>query len=239
MAISSLAVTPRTGARAGRRAAGGRVSPRSQDPMVVSVAPSLIWAVNGLSPFVRRYSASSAANTSFGICMSREYQFWHSHQGGSCQDWHSAMPRTFGPLLEEMIKTAGFPDVKSFAKRVSHSQPNMHRIVRGTRRPPLDQVEAWAEALRLTGDRRTAFVDEAHLDHASEHVRSLVACLQADAAQSRAQRRLATTSTPADEVHAAIQRTARRIEDATKPKAKDNPQDQEADIGRGTGHKRR
>lgn len=86
----------------------------------------------------------------------------------------------------------------------------MHRIVRGQRRPPLDQIEAWATALRLEGDRREAFIDEAHLDHATERVRTMVMCLQTDLGQMRAQRRTAADSAETP-VYVAAQRPRRYV----------------------------
>lgn len=59
------------------------------------------------------------------------------------------MPITaFGDFLCQQLSQRGWSQ-RRFAALVGVNQAQLGRIVRGERRPPLDRMQAWAEALAL------------------------------------------------------------------------------------------
>lgn len=61
----------------------------------------------------------------------------------------------------------------------------LSKVLSGHKPPPLDRVEAWAEALHLTGPDRATFIEDAHLEHATPLVQALVDRLRAEPASGR------------------------------------------------------
>ena len=97
------------------------------------------------------------------------------------------MPTDFGTLLAKAIKDAGL-SANQFAGLVAFDQPSLVKTIKGTRKPPAELIEPWADALGLRGADRQAFVEAGHLTHASEQVRALVDRLRAELADRPARR---------------------------------------------------
>jgi len=78
---------------------------------------------------------------------------------------------TFGDQLAQHVKRQGLT-MAQFAAQVGVAASTLSRIRAGTRRPNLQQVEAWADALRLGKSERTAFTDLALLTRAPRELRA-------------------------------------------------------------------
>lgn len=91
------------------------------------------------------------------------------------------MATPFGTVLAAAINEAGL-SANRFAQLVGFGQPNLVKVLKGNRKPPLDLVDGWAEALHLRADERTQFIELAHLAHATPVVQALVNRLRAELA---------------------------------------------------------
>jgi transcriptional regulator with XRE-family HTH domain len=79
----------------------------------------------------------------------------------------------FGFLLERHRKRRRW-SLEAFGSRVGHDHSVISRVESGARRPPLHEVDAWADALGLENTERTAFRVEATLAHIPDSVRQEV-----------------------------------------------------------------
>ncbi len=77
---------------------------------------------------------------------------------------------TFSEVFERALDKAQFKQL-TFARKVGTSQGFLSSIIRGTRTPPLDRLDKWADALGLKGDERAEFVRLANLAHCPELIR--------------------------------------------------------------------
>lgn len=108
-----------------------------------------------------------------------------------------AKPRTllawgrldFYDVFISSLKNSGLSNT-AFAAKAGASKQHVNDMLKKRRTPPLDRLEAWADALSLTGEERAAFIRLAYLAHAPEQVRRLVEQLEADLAQAREQHAL-------------------------------------------------
>jgi transcriptional regulator with XRE-family HTH domain len=87
-----------------------------------------------------------------------------------------------------------------FASRVKRTHGFISRIESGARRPPLEDMDTWADALRLSNANRIAFRVEAALAHLPDGVRGEVrAYLMAEGVrEQRARRRKPRSEPPPD-----------------------------------------
>jgi hypothetical protein len=106
------------------------------------------------------------------------------------------MALAFAQYLRERID-ARFPSLRAFV-RVAESDRSedaavayLSKVLKGRKPPPLERIEAWAEALALHGSERERFIEDAHLVHATPLVRELVDRLRGDPV-----RQAASPSTP-------------------------------------------
>jgi transcriptional regulator with XRE-family HTH domain len=74
---------------------------------------------------------------------------------------------------------------RSFAKKAGISGGYPAHFVSGERPPPIDKLDAMADALELEGEEREQFIESAHLAHATEEVRALVGRLRAELEDTR------------------------------------------------------
>lgn len=93
------------------------------------------------------------------------------------------MPAQFGPYLQSLI-AARFESRREFIRA---SDPTFDedtasgyvaKVVSGKRSAPLERIDAWANALALSGDERETFLRLAYLSHAPERVRQMMADLE-------------------------------------------------------------
>lgn len=96
----------------------------------------------------------------------------------------------FADFLRQRILTR-YASLRAFV-RAAESQRSedvavayLSKVLRGRKPPPLDRIEAWAEALALTGAERETFIEDAHLAHATPVVQALVERLRADTTEVR------------------------------------------------------
>lgn len=89
-----------------------------------------------------------------------------------------AMARSFGSLLKAHIDYIGISQ-REFAKRIGAKQPTVNAIINGTRTPPLDEIDSWADQLGLKGVEREDFLETACLEHCPEPIRQAYAKLKA------------------------------------------------------------
>src|SRR5687768_15063845 len=73
-------------------------------------------------------------------------------------------------VLGHLIAERGMTQ-SSFARAVGLSRKTINNFVRGNVVIPLRHVEAFADALRLTGTEREVFITEVHLTHATPRIR--------------------------------------------------------------------
>lgn len=100
----------------------------------------------------------------------------------------------FGKLLDALIKercgsiAAFVASIEASGVSTHHSQ--ISRIINGSdpvRRPPLDQLDAWCDALRLSAKEARSFRFEAELCHCPD---SIVEWIRAQAAREERQKRI-------------------------------------------------
>ena len=104
------------------------------------------------------------------------------------------MPSPFGALLVEIYSGLGLSQT-ACAELLQMSQPNLSKCIAGHPRvpgPPLDRLEAWADALGLPekSEIRERFKRLGQLAHAPPYVRDLVEGLESDLAKARQQHAL-------------------------------------------------
>ncbi len=79
-----------------------------------------------------------------------------------------ARPQTpFGDYLDQLLKKRGL-SVRAFAARVGSQAGSVSIAKRKTMNP--NRMEAWADALELTGEEREHFYDLATLTHAPAYL---------------------------------------------------------------------
>ena len=88
-----------------------------------------------------------------------------------------AEPSAFGAFLVELLARCGQRQA-DFARLVGKAPGVVQFIRLGRRRPPLAQVERWADALVLRGEDRRRFLELAQLEHCPPEIRRLVASLR-------------------------------------------------------------
>ena len=76
----------------------------------------------------------------------------------------------FGRLLRSALENRGWTQ-RGAAGHLGVSHGFLNLLMSGKRTPPIDQVDAWASALRLAGEQRRRFSDLAALAHLPEAVR--------------------------------------------------------------------
>lgn len=97
---------------------------------------------------------------------------------------------TFGEILKQSLARSGLSQ-EGFARAVGAVGPHVNLIIKGKRTPPLDRLDAWADALGLSPEERRTFKFLAGLAHIPDQgVRDLVAdelaTLRAEVAALRA-----------------------------------------------------
>lgn len=96
----------------------------------------------------------------------------------------------FPELLAAQLKRSGLT-LREFGARVGLSHTSIRKFRNGKLRPPLDQVDRWADAFGLSGDERAQFLLSAQMAHCPAPLVDLVADLQrrlADCQQREAKR---------------------------------------------------
>lgn len=79
----------------------------------------------------------------------------------------------FSDAFSAAIAGAGFSQNRA-GPALGCTGPFVNQVIRRKAKPPLDQIERWADALHLEGDARAEFIRLAYLAHAPEQVRQLV-----------------------------------------------------------------
>lgn len=64
----------------------------------------------------------------------------------------------FGKMLDRAIAGAGFKSLSAFARAVGSTPTTISKCIRAERRPPLDDLEKWADGLRLKDAGRSEFL---------------------------------------------------------------------------------
>jgi hypothetical protein len=59
-------------------------------------------------------------------------------------------------------------------KAVGRTQSGVTQVVLGKVKPPLDDLDLWANALRLAGSEREKFIKLAHLSHVSDYTANMI-----------------------------------------------------------------
>lgn len=89
-----------------------------------------------------------------------------------------SLPPTFSTVLVAAVTSAKL-SLRQFASRVGVDQANLQAIIAGRRKPKLDALEPWADALGLAGPDRAAFLEAGWLALSPPQVATLVADLRA------------------------------------------------------------
>lgn len=105
------------------------------------------------------------------------------------------MPKPFGILLKTLIDHR-FDAHRAFI-RVAQPQDAensgsayLSKVISGTKPPPMNRLQAWADALELTAEARQQFFELARedvLDRAPDDVKEMVASLRAEVTHLRQQ----------------------------------------------------
>jgi transcriptional regulator with XRE-family HTH domain len=103
----------------------------------------------------------------------------------------------FPDQLAAQLKRCGLT-LREFGARVDLSHTSIRKFRNGTLRPPLDQVDRWADAFGLSGDERAEFLLSAQMAHCPPPLADLVADLQRRLAdcQEREAKRVAERDEP-------------------------------------------
>ena len=110
------------------------------------------------------------------------------------------MAQTFGNLLKSLIEKR-FRSLRGFIRRAqplaneSGAVGYLSKVIAGTKPPPMDRIDAWADALDLHGEAREEFVNlalEDLLARAPEDLRKWVDSLRSELVQVREQLQLST-----------------------------------------------
>ena len=104
---------------------------------------------------------------------------------------------------------------KQFAFSVSATPAHINMIAKGSRLPPLDRIEAWADALNLNGSERQEFIEAAWLAHCPAEAQAMV---------QRLRERVASLAVRVMRLeHLASQSTLRVAEESTPYEGKPRP----------------
>lgn len=93
---------------------------------------------------------------------------------------------SFQAYLASLIKAADLNQY-SFADELGVSVPFVNSVVKGKRRVPVDRLDDWATALKLSGEARQEFRERALLDKSVPEVGDLVKDLHAEIDRLRAE----------------------------------------------------
>jgi len=86
----------------------------------------------------------------------------------------------FGVFLREILNEQGL-GVREGARILGDFDPGwLGGILSAKRPPPLAQLEAWADALKLRGEQRQEFLDLGYLTHCPDEVWTMVVALKAE-----------------------------------------------------------
>ena len=105
------------------------------------------------------------------------------------------MAQTFGFFLKSLIEQR-FVSLREFIRKAqplaieSSAVGYLSKVIAGTKPPPMDRIDAWADALGLEGDLRQQFVSlalEDLLARAPSELRKWVISLRAEVVQLREQ----------------------------------------------------
>lgn len=100
------------------------------------------------------------------------------------------MSTAFAVSLRQQI-LARYASLRAFVRAAEADRSEdtavayLSKVLNGRKPPPLERVDAWADALRLTGAERVAFIEDAHLVHATPLVQELVDRLRTEPASGR------------------------------------------------------
>ena len=89
---------------------------------------------------------------------------------------NSSVATDFGKLVKSLILSR-FKSYRAFIRaaegerRVNSGQGYLSKVIAGTRPPPFDRLDAWADALELEGREREHFWDLATIASLDERVR--------------------------------------------------------------------
>lgn len=115
----------------------------------------------------------------------------------------SGVAQTFGKLLKSLIDKR-FPSLRGFIRRAqplaneSGAVGYLSKVIAGTKPPPMDRIDAWADALDLQDEARQEFLNlalEDLLARAPDDLRKWVDSLRTELVQVREQLQ---TSSPAN-----------------------------------------
>ena len=95
----------------------------------------------------------------------------------------------FAAWLQQRLKDQG-ESISGFARKVGTAHSFISHVMRDERRPPLDQLEKWADALEIPEQGRPEFRELAHLAHAPDMVQDLVTSLRRKVEQTQQNQRL-------------------------------------------------
>lgn len=96
----------------------------------------------------------------------------------------------FADFLRQRI-LARYPSLRAFVRAAEPQRSEdaavayLSKVLKGRKPPPLERVGAWADALALTGHERAAFIEDAHVAHASPVVQTLVERLRDECETAR------------------------------------------------------
>ena len=88
------------------------------------------------------------------------------------------MPDSFGDLLRKLLTRKGMSQM-DLARDLGTTSSVISQTTTGSRLPPLDRIDLWADAMRLTEDEREEFALSAALAHCPEPIQREMARLQA------------------------------------------------------------
>lgn len=93
----------------------------------------------------------------------------------------------FPDLIARLASERGL-SLRAVALRAGMDPSYLNRVRHRERPLPIDRVERLADALGLSGDERTAFIEQAHLDIVPDFVRKLIETLRAELHLCRGQK---------------------------------------------------
>lgn len=83
------------------------------------------------------------------------------------------MSLQFGKALAVHLSKRGETQ-RQFAGAVKYDQPSLAQIISGSRKPPVDHLEPWADYLGLKGKDRETFLILGHLEHCTPYIQDFV-----------------------------------------------------------------
>jgi hypothetical protein len=96
--------------------------------------------------------------------------------------------QAFGPYLALLVARSG-AGLRAFGRAADVNYGVLYRVVHKGLRPPIGRIEQMADALRLVGDEREAFLDAAYLEHTPERIRQALLVARAELARVEKRRR--------------------------------------------------